>query len=147
MKILSNLIFIYIYLLKISSISPYNAPISSSNFSPYCYNTLTSDYYFQSDKLENENLTKAKKFLAPSYFTLVIKEIIPSSIKLEDYISRVTCLSKYFNESNQKKVKDLVKYSAKSFPDFGEEGGCISNNNSFILFTIKYDYHKKEKYT
>lgn len=147
MKILSNLIFIYIYLLEISSTSPYNAPISSSNFSPYCYNTLINDYYFQSDKLENENLTKAKKFLAPSYFTLVIKEIIPSSIKLEDYISRVTCLSKYFNESNQKKVIDLVKYSAKSFPDFGEEDGCIRNNNSFILFTIKYDYHKKEKYT
>ena len=48
----------------------------------------------------------------------------------------------YLTEKNVTKANFLVKYSAKSFPDYGDEEGCLSHkNNAFILFTIKYNYH------
>ena len=46
------------------------------------------------------------------------------------------------------KIEALVKYSSKSFPDFGDEEGCVNpeSNNTFFLYTIEYYTSNSSKY-
>ena len=94
------------------------------------------------------NVSQAVIYLAPSYFTLIIKEIVPESTVIE-FLRKSKCLNQYFIERNTTKILEIVKYSAKSYPDYGDEDGCLSinTNNAFILFTIKYDFHNITPYT
>ena len=134
MKILSNIIFIFVFIY----IQTYET--TNSDFLTYLEETRNDFYQIQYNQLSSGNINDSLKYLAPSYFALIIKEIVPKGSSLTDFISSSNCLKDYFIQQNQTKVIDLVKYSAKSFPDFGDEDGCISNhNNAFILFTIKYN--------
>ena len=93
----------------------------------------------------NPSIENAKKYLAPSYFRMIITEIIPPE-NFKDFIINSTCLNQYFIQQNKKKVEDLIKYSSKSFPDYGDEEGCLSKdlNYAYLLFTLKY-YIKNPK--
>ena len=80
-------------------------------------------------------------YLGPSYFALIIKEIIPNESMVITFIEKSSCFGSYFQVQNQDKIKQLLKYSAKSFPDYGDEEGCLSqkdSDNAFILFALNY---------
>ena len=62
---------------------------------------------------------------------------------LFDIIKSSYCFKNYFNEyqktNDTTAIKQIIKYSAKSYPDFGDEEGCIRKNNSFVLFHINFN--------
>ena len=95
---------------------------------------------------DSYNILDALKYLAPSYFTLAIQELLPGFLR---YVKNIDCLKEYIFELNETKIQDLIKYSSKYFPDFGDEENCISegHNNAFILFVIKYNIHNIKNYT
>ena len=61
------------------------------------------------------------------------------------------CFQEYLAELDFNKMKDLITYSSKYFPDFGDEENCLSednnNNNAFILIVLKYNMHNNKNYT
>ena len=133
MKLLSSLIFIYISSILISH------SLEENEKDPYeeCIRIYN-----------NTNICDALLFLSPSYFALVIKEIIQDPSKLLNFLLNSKCLKNYFTEKDAYKFKDIVKYSSKSFPDFGDEEGCLSQrNNAFFLYTIEYYTSNAKNYT
>ena len=157
MKLLSKLISIYFSSLLIQVVSADNEEYEK--YAEEEHNCLHECYSFHNlDSINNStnynsndsitNITNAVRYFAPSYFTLIIREIIPHQ-DFSKFFNESTCLRKYFKEQNDTKIKDLVKYSAKSFPDFGDEEGCISKNknNVFFLFTIDYYNANSSNYT
>ena len=120
---------------------------SKSNSQSYLEDSANQDCQkIQPVKAEsNPSIEVAMKFLPASYFAMIIKEIIPPE-NFQDFIINSTCLKKYFVEQNKTKVEDLIKYSSKSFPDYGDEEGCLSKtlNYAYLLFTLKY-YIKNPK--
>ena len=98
---------------------------------------------------QSEDIRNAVMYLGPSYFALIIKEIIPNENMVISFIEQSDCLGNYFQEKNQDKIRQLLKYSAKSFPDFGDEEGCLSqknSNNAFLLFTMNYYVNNSKAY-
>ena len=145
------LIIVYIFFLLINSILVNDTQLSSCNESFDINSYQMNENEKENNNTDEINITQAFQFLAPSYFTLVIEEIIPSFKYL---ISNSSCLEQYFKfymHNNWEQISDLIKYSAKYFPDFGDEEGCISNNknknNEFILFAVKYNIHNYKNYT
>ena len=144
MKILIRIIFIY--LLKITAISAL-ADLSEQldqYFKPKLFDLSDNN---SSDEISNNtNLKRALKYLAPSYFALVITEILPNR-NLKEFMDNSTCFKRFMSYINfnstkdeQNKIKFLIKYSAKNFPDYGDEEGCLSKKyTSFILFALKYN--------
>ena len=131
MKLLSNLIFIYIPLLLINySLSDNDDKDRAEQEFKECVRKYGND------------TCEALFYLVPSYFALVVMEIFPDHDKLKAFFNNSKCLIHYIDEKNKEKVSDLVKYSSKSFPDYGDEEGCLSEkkNNAFFLYTI--DYYK-----
>jgi len=124
-----------------------------------CYND-TQSYYFCNNTQNNLNqlteniqednnfnISQVKNFLAPSYFALAIQELIPGFLT---YVKNIDCFKDYLQELDINKMKDLITYSSKYFPDFGDEENCLSdenNNNAFILIVIKYNILNYKNYT
>ena len=122
-----------------------------------CYNDIQSYYFCNNTQnnfnqlLENIqednnfNISQVKNFLAPSYFTLAIQELLPGFL---NYIKNIDCFKDYLEELDFNKMNDLIRYSSKYFPDFGDEENCLSEGqNAFILFVIKYNIHNIKNYT
>ena len=156
MKSFTNILFIYIIIFLFHNSS------SDLSQSPLSFILNDIDYNYPIDQIFNElnqadfnnnftyNISHAIKFLAPSYFALIIKEIIAINKTTFDFVKNSECLLGYLYDKTNTKMADLVKYSAKTYPDFGDEDGCFSNYDKhyrFILFTIKYDYHKRRTYS
>ena len=146
---LSKLIFIYLFLFITPHLPPYLNHLSSSSFQTFInkYNSNFKQNH-ENDTNINDRVKIAVKYLPASYFTLIIKEIVPQSSNFTQFLKGSYCLNNYLTEQNETKANLLVKYSAKSFPDYGDEEGCLSHkNNAFILFTIKYNYYKSKGYS
>ena len=97
-----------------------------------------------------DDINYSKKLIPPSYFALLVKEIIPDLEKNITFLMNNRCFMKYFGEKNYSKVNDLVKYSSKSFPDFGDEDGCILKKNTdytYLLLTFSYYTNESISYT
>ena len=158
MKLLSFLIFIYISSLFISySSETFNADYLLDKTLNNQLNELKNDNSTDNstnplqeciNKYKNLNICEALLYMAPSYFALVIREIFNNDDALKQTLRNSSCLIKYFNESNVEAITNLVKYSSKSFPDFGDEEGCLAQNksNAFFLFSIDY-YHNQANST
>ena len=111
---------------------------TQNNFNQLIENIQKDDPY---------NISEIKNYLAPSYFALAIQELLPGFV---EYVKTMDCFGEYLSELNYSKMKDLITYSSKYFPDFGDEENCLeegNNNNAFILFVIKYDIHNIKNYT
>ena len=152
MKLLSTCIIIVLYLLKLGNVmnsAGYNFP-NSLNY--YDYFPIT-DYQkmknFNEEQNDTDTLRNALEYLPSSYFALIIKEIIPDSNEFINFIAGSDCLKRYLGDTNGSKIMNLIKYSSKSFPDYGDEEGCLSNNsdNAFILLTIKYYANNPNSYS
>ena len=149
MKLISKLIFIYLFLFITSYVPPYLNHLSSSSFHNFFKEYEINNNQNQAVKTNiTDKLVNAITYLPASYFSLIIKEIVPQSSNFTQFLKGSYCLSNYLTEKNVTKANFLVKYSAKSFPDYGDEEGCLSHkNNAFILFTIKYNYHNSKGYS
>ena len=145
MKFIIGIIIIFLF----KPITDYVPPVLEEEFDPYFSPNVDnlSDNYNQNQNNDQEKMDEAKlnlslKLLAPSYFALVIKEILPKS-DLNDFFKTSGCFKRYFppndTEKDKERIQYLVKYSAKNFPDYGDEEGCLSKNYSFILFTLQYN--------
>ena len=147
MKSISRYIIIsfsFLFLKATALVNQYNPALQNY------FNNFNNQYftYIESQKeVSYDNITRrAIQYLAPSYFALIVGEIIPDPQKMTGLLTKSNCLSKYFTEGNQTKIIDLIKYSSKSFPDYGDEEGCLSMDKdyAFLLFTLKY-YIKNPK--
>ena len=140
-----EVLIIFIILSIYSTNNIYSNDIKSCyycNNTPNNFNKLIENIHED----DSYNIFDALKYLAPSYFTLAIQELLPGFLR---YVKNIDCLNEYIFESNETKIQDLVKYSSKYFPDFGDEENCLSeeHNNAFILFVIKYNIHNYKNYT
>ena len=147
MKSISRYIIIsfsFLFLKATALVNQYN-PILQNYFKNFNNQYCT---YIESQKeiSYDNNTRRAIQYLAPSYFALIVGEIIPDPQKMTGLLTKSNCLSKYFTEGNRTKSIDLIKYSSKSFPDYGDEEGCLSMDKdyAFLLFTLKY-YIKNPK--
>ena len=140
-----EVLIIFIILSIYSTNNIYSNDIKSCyycNNTPNNFNKLIENIHED----DSYNIFDALKYLAPSYFTLAIQELLPGFLR---YVKNIDCLNEYIFESNETKIQDLVKYSSKYFPDFGDEENCLyeEHNNAFILFVIKYNIHNYKNYT
>ena len=139
MKLFSYLIIIYISSLLISQ-------SFSQDKIPSQFEQCWEQYNINKTNLSA--ICNAIIYFAPSYFALVISEIIPNLTNLTNFVNNSICLKKYILNNDTKKIKEYVKYSSKSFPDFGDEEGCVNpeNNTTFFLYTIEYYTSNSKKY-
>ena len=144
MKIIIRMLFTFFFIFIVVDTSS----VLTKQFNPYFSSNLldsVGDYYQNPiNKSENNiSIDLAKLYLPPSYFTLVILEILPNR-NMEAFMDQVPCLNYYLGsiETNPERIQDLVKYSAKNFPDYGDEEGCLSKHKSFILFALQYNLEK-----
>ena len=152
MNLISSCIIIILYFLKFGNVmnsTEQNCP-NSLNYYNFFPNT---DYLkmknFNEEQNDTDILRTALEYLAPSYFTLIITEIIPDRDNFIGFIANSDCLKRYLGDTNGTKIMNLIKYSAKSFPDYGDEEGCLSNSsdNAFLLLTIKYYVNNPNSYS
>ena len=101
---------------------------------------------FQSlNQVSNQtDIMNAITYLGASYFALVLYEIIPDPEKFFLLIQSSPCLASLI--SNKTKFENTIRYSAKSFPDYGDEEGCININNAFLLLTLNYSINEPHGY-
>ena len=148
MKNISKLIFIFQSTILITLIHLSHQNLENNNGVIPTDDCRTFESFNQVSN-QSEDIEKAVLYLGPSYFALIIKEIIPNENMVTSFIEQSDCLSNYFKERNQVKIRQLLKYSAKSFPDYGDEEGCLSqknSNNAFLLFTMNYYVNNSKAY-
>ena len=118
-----------------------------NNIYSFDLNTLYPFLPYAEESSEEETVIKlryAVKFLPASYFARILTEIIPTKGNFTERIIGSDCMHFFIEKLNNTKLDDylkyLIKYSAKSFPDYGDEEGCIAKDEmEFLLFTIKYE--------
>ena len=145
MKIIMRMLFTFFFII----IAVHTSSVFTQQFNPYFSSNLIDlfdDYNQNPNNISGSNISNvdlAKLYLPPSYFTLVILEILPNR-SIEAFMKDVKCLDYYLGsiKTNPGRIQDLVKYSAKNFPDYGDEEGCLSKNKSFILFALQYNLEK-----
>ena len=110
-----------------------------------------SSYFIKSNSdlnndTQKKNYEMAINFFPISYLAYIIKGFLPkigNESFLEDSIGNCSCFISYLNISNNssdiEKILDIIRYSAKSYPDFGNEEGCINKKYAFLLFSIKFN--------
>ncbi len=99
------------------------------------------------DGYENKTLIEysdVPKFFSASYLAYIITSFLPHSNNEEmfKYIVNGECFQRYlvsYTETNDNSdIMNIIRFSGKSYPDFGNEAGCLKENNSFILFYIQF---------
>ena len=115
-----------------------NYNLDNDNFTE---NNETNDKY-------NE-VEEAISYFPASYLTYIIDGFLPKIANKPNYIFHKitdTSIFKYYYEENKNEIKNVIKYSGKSYPDFGDEEGCIRNNMAFILFCIHFNINNSSHY-
>ena len=128
----------------------------------FIQNNTTISYEDFENPINNEtnitNTTEIDYEHVPSYFIIsylsyIIQSFLPNQdpSALLKILNETDCFINYidiYNETHDlSDIIKIIKYSGKSFPDFGDEKSCIEiAGNSFILFTIKYDVKSPSKY-
>ena len=145
MKQLSNMIKIIIFLILFQNFL----------FNP---NNTTLSYEDFGSELDNEkNITERDYSKTPSdfvvsYLAYIIESFIPGVLSKFQKFENLnqTCFKQYLDNYNDtlnlSEIKQVIKYSGKSYPDFGDEKSCIDKENAFILFNIKFNVEEREDY-
>ena len=116
--------------------------------------------------IQNEQIVYYLQIFPIAYLAYIINNFIPfipdspnitdlfNNINYTNYTDNVLvnilmntqCFNFYlrnYYSSNQTEKKnmlfDTIRYSGKTYPDFGDEEGCIANNKSFLLICINLD--------
>ena len=118
---------------------------------------FVENYFFDNDNFSQYNETDNNKeiikeaisYFPASYLTFIIKGFLPKLKNQEDQIFKqiqnTSCYQYYLNKSKED-FENIIKYSGKSFPDFGDEEGCIRNDMAFILFCIHFNINNLFNY-
>ena len=110
---------------------------------------LINDNYFQYNETNDKNIKEAISYFPASYLTYIIDGFLPKlknqESKIFKRIKKSSCFNYYFTERKDE-INKVIKYSGKSYPDFGDEEGCIRNNMSFILFCIHFNINNSSNY-
>ena len=157
MRVLCEIIFILYFFSKISS----NENFKRNNNRKLSQNSCMGEEN-NSNITDNNNTTEigikeAVELFPLSYFAYIIKGFLPdvfmsvnqTNKSAEDFILNHNCFRGYKDDFDHKiniSIYNMIKYSGKSYPDFGDEDGCIRKNNSFVLFHIYFNIKKEESY-
>ena len=60
----------------------------------------------------------------------------PLNKSLVEMLLETNCCKDYltkYDNGNKKSLFNTIRYSGKSYPDFGDEEGCIEHKNAFLL--------------
>ena len=124
---------------------------------------INSQYYFaENHNFENNNysqynetndnntsINEAISNFPASYLTYIIKGFLPKlknqGEQIFEQIKNTSCFQYYFSTA-QKDLQKIIKYSGKSYPDFGDEEGCIREKMLFILFCISFKISNSSNY-
>ena len=114
------------------------------------YNFDIDNYSLSNETNDNIDIIKeAISDFPASYLTYIIKGFLPKlkdqGDQLFEEISKTQCFNYYFNQSKNN-ISNIIKYSGKSYPDYGDEGGCVDNNMFFILFCMRFNINNSENY-
>ena len=109
-----------------------------------------------------DDKTDYVKIFPITYIAYIIKGILPNisdiipntdsiiNTDLPTLFIKSQCFGyyniEYTENSNQELLFNTIRYSGKSYPDFGDEEGCISKKNAFLLISIKFDMLYPENY-
>ena len=66
----------------------------------------------------------------------------PLNKSLVEMLLETNCFNYYLTEydkGDKISLFNTIRYSGKSYPDFGDEEGCIEHKNAFLLICIKFD--------
>ena len=84
-----------------------------------------------------------------AYLSYIIKGFLPKFNGSNDFLVAKLlgseCFTRYRREYNEKNTDSLfktIRYSGKSYPDYGDEEGCIGKDDEkdiFMLFSIYFD--------
>ena len=112
------------------------------------YNCINSNR----QQIQDINNKSYVTYFPVAYLAYIIEGFLPEKIKneTEKDIFNSSCFKYYLNNVNStegiEEIKNIIRYSAKSYPDFGDEEGCIRNDNAFILFYISFDWTNPSQY-
>lgn len=70
------------------------------------------------------------------------------NIDLVTTLMGTSCFQTLLKDYNNSKEELFytIRYSGKTYPDFGDEEGCIKKNNSFLLISINFDIKSPGNY-
>ena len=157
-----NIYIIFIYYSISFGMETINNKLNLNN-----YDELSKNINFTSLEVEDQylspqiNIKEAITLFPISYLTYIIKGFLPnltdstevnnsSNISsLVQYIMQSYCFANYFEEyqKNTSFIYDIIRYSGKSYPDFGDEEGCISSKNAYLLLCISFNLSDPKVYT
>ena len=151
-----KIIFIIFIFSKISSIqclkinNNYNRQLSQN------LSLIIENYYKTTNNNQsNLDIKEAIQLFPLSYLAYIIKGFLPDvngstyNISVEDYILSQKCFQDYkddYIKGNSSTIYNMIKYSGKSYPDFGDEDGCIRKGYSFLLFYIYFNIKNEDVY-
>ena len=120
---------------------------------------LIEQYYFEKSINENSNtslfnIQEAVNLFPFAYLTFIIKQFLPNETYKENniasFLMETSCFKEYkelfINKTNRTQLYNTIRYSGKSYPDFGNEEGCIEKKNSFILISILFNVENPNDY-
>ena len=151
-----KIIFIIFIFSKISSIqclkinNNYNRQLSQN------LSLIIENYYKTTNNNQsNLDIKEAIQLFPLSYLAYIIKGFLPDvnestyNISVEDYILSHECFQDYkkdYINGSSSTIYNMIKYSGKSYPDFGDEDGCIRKGYSFLLFYIYFNIKNEDVY-
>ena len=160
---ISHILIIFIYF----SIS-FGMETINNNFNFNNYDELSQNNNFKNFELIEDqylppkiDIREAITLFPISYLTYIIKGFLPNitdsnkvnnssniSSLVQD-IMKSECFTNYIDEyqKNTSFIYDIIRYSAKSYPDFGDEEGCISTKNAYLLLCISFNITHPKDYT
>ena len=115
-----------------------------------------SNFYEKNDYFSSEYFTidEAITIFPVAYLAYIINGFLPASSNNVNGIANIIMSkSKCFRnlliqyKSDPKFIYNSIRYSGKTYPDFGDEEGCISNNQSFVLFCISFNISEPTEYS
>ena len=120
---------------------------------------FAENHYFENDYSQyketndnnetNENINETISNFPAAYLTYIIKGFLPKlknqGEQIFEKIKSTSCFNYYFTKGIND-IQNIIKYSGKSYPDFGDEEGCLRVNMSFILFCISFNITNSENY-
>ena len=107
-------------------------------------------YNSSEDKIYDDDIRNDFKLFPIAYLTYIISGFLPTNENNKEILVSGLIESEcfiHYNESYYNNRKEAlygtIRYSGKSYPDYGDEEGCVGKGNdknfSFILFSIDFD--------
>ena len=121
-----------------------------------------NDKFFSNQTSNNESIEYYVKIFPITYLAYIINGFLPNistiipeekkkyfNISLPELFVSTPCFKSYLNQyykSNVTLLFNTIRYSGKTYPDFGDEEGCITNNNAFLLICINFNIDSPKNY-